>query len=136
MRKFQKGASLIEAILGLLIFVLVAMAPNCIGCKRDYSTGRRTGIIVKFSKKGLAFDSYEGTMHVGNATTAMGAATWDFSVEDSPSNTGLIQKLDAAQNSGVPVQIVYRQWWLKPAWIGTAYEVQDIEPANKEKEQK
>ena len=77
MRKFQKGASLFEAILGLLVFVMVALAPNCIGCKRDYSTGRRTGVIVKFSKKGLAFDSYEGTLHLGNAATAMGAATSD-----------------------------------------------------------
>ena len=52
MRKSQKGTSLIEALIGLVFFALVAMAPNCIGCKRDYSTGRRTGIIVKFSKKG------------------------------------------------------------------------------------
>ena len=35
--------------------------------------------------------------------------------------------------NGVPVQIVYRQWWLKPAWIGTAYEVQDIEPVKEQK---
>lgn len=133
MRKSQKGASLIEAITGLLVFVLVALAPNCIGCKRDYSAGRRTGIVVKFSKKGLVFDSYEGTLHVGSAATAMGAATWDFSVEDSPDNMALIRKLDAAQNSGVPVQIVYRQWWLKPAWIGTAYEVQEIEPTKEKK---
>jgi hypothetical protein len=129
----QKGASLIEAITGLLVFVLVALAPNCIGCKRDYSTGRRTGIIVKFSKKGLALDSYEGTMHVGNAATAMGAATWDFSVADSPENVPLIRKLDAAQNSSVPVQIIYRQWWMKPAWIGTAYEAQEIQPVEEKR---
>lgn len=127
MRKYQKGISLLEFILVLAGIAILLCVPNCTGCKPDYSAGRRSGVVVKFSRRGVKYKSYEGTLHLGNSLTAMGAATWDFSVADTPENEALVQKLDAAQNSGVGVQITYRQWYWSPMWLETAYEAQTVE---------
>lgn len=132
MRSKQRGMTVIEAMIALLALAALVAVPSCVGCKRDYSEGKRAGVIVKFSKRGLFVPSYEGTMHVGNAATATGAATWDFSVADSDDNRTLINQIGAAQNSGVPVLVSYYQWAWSPFWIGTGYEATSVDqPAAK-----
>lgn len=127
MRSKQRGMTVIEAMIAVLALAALVAVPSCVGCKRDYSAGKRAGVIVKFSKRGLFVQSYEGTMHVGNAATATGAATWDFSVADSDDNRSLINQIGAAQNSGVPVLISYRQWAWSPFWIDTSYEATSLD---------
>lgn len=140
MRSKQRGMTVIEAMIAVLALAALVAVPSCVGCKRDYSAGKRAGVIVKFSKRGLRaklvarlrqrglfVQSYEGTMHVGNAATATGAATWDFSVADSDDNRSLINQIGAAQNSGVPVLISYRQWAWSPFWIDTSYEATSLD---------
>ena len=47
------------------------------------SEGTRTGMLFKISKKGVAFKTYEGQLHLGGSTILTTQSTWDFSVKDA-----------------------------------------------------
>ena len=63
------------------------------------------------------------------ATTAVGVATWDFSIRDRPENQDLIRQVQTAQESGAPVQVRYREWLEPPISLGTKYEALTVTPA-------
>lgn len=91
--------------------MLLALA---IGCGRGYSEGERTGVVVKFSNKGVFCKTWEGTMNLGGmATNSDGAVVpnvWNFTVTDE----SLVSAVQAAQRSGGRVTIKYSQWLVAP----------------------
>lgn len=109
----------------LLVFVVFATLIGC-ACDRGYSDGDRTGVIYKFSHKGIWFKSWEGEMLLGGARqTDQGtvANVWEFTVLDN----ALVSSVRAAQESGKPVQIHYIQWLnASPFEADTDYEVLSI----------
>lgn len=58
----------------IFAFILTACMPH-------YSDGVRSGVISKFSNKGLLIKSWEGTLVQGNAQTFYGTP-FNFSVTD------------------------------------------------------
>jgi len=65
-------------IIGCIITVLI--------CSYTYSEGSRAGVLIKFSKKGFIFKTYEGELNIGGMgnvpNTAQGNVIWTFSVKD------------------------------------------------------
>lgn len=87
----------------------------------NYSDGSRAGTIMKFSRKGFIFKTYEGelnqVMFVDDNSAASGMATkniWAFSaVNDSELN----KSIEDAMLNGHRVKLHYREklmtfWWL------------------------
>jgi hypothetical protein len=97
------------------------------GCDRGYSEGDRAGVVVKFSKKGLIWKTWEGEMNLGGmrqSGTDTVVNTWGFSVMHDAD----VQAVKAALASGKPITIHYVQWVQGPAThIGSDYEVLSVE---------
>lgn len=104
------------------VVVFVVLPVNCaIGFDRGYSEGERTGVVVKFSRKGLLIKSWEGTMNLGGMSGGSNTVpnTWDFTVTDHR----FISEIQSALESGRPVTIKYIQWLLSPIRMDSDYEV-------------
>lgn len=84
----------------------------------SYSEGTRSGELIKFSKKGVFFKTYEGEISQGIS----GAQIFSFSVEENK-NT-VIQKLNDYQ--GKYVKLVYKERFGTFPWLGdTKYFITD-----------
>lgn len=129
-RKNQQSAFTVVELIIVAAILLIAgtflggVGCSCVGCYSHYSSGERTGTIVKFSQKGLYFKSWEGQMHLGVGQAALGAAVWDFSVRDE----AIVEKVQAALDAGKPVTVHYHQWMAKPISIETVYVVDAVRP--------
>ena len=91
------------------------------GCSSDYSSGERTGIVTKFSKKGIMYKTWEGELNMGgfkNSTdddgnTKVLANVFEFSLDNS-TNRGenlqaLVDSINKAMEMGKRVTLHYNQ---------------------------
>jgi len=78
----------------------------------SFSSGVRSGKLVKLSKKGLIFRTYEGTLDLGSGDKL----TWDFSIRDDDIGDELIK------NSGSFVKLEYKEYWINP-FFETPYSI-------------
>jgi hypothetical protein len=53
-----------------LLLVVVGVAAYLLICNFTYSEGSRTGYLIKFSRSGFVFKTYEGEMNLGGMNTA------------------------------------------------------------------
>ena len=81
----------------------------------SYSSGIRSGKLVKLSKKGLLFKTYEGTLDLGSGDQL----TWGFSVRDSKVGKMMLN------NIGQYVELKYDEKLLK-LFYKTKYDVVDM----------
>jgi len=85
-----------------------------------FSEGTRSGELIKFSKKGVVFKTYEGEISQGIS----GAQIFSFSVEDGQTN--VIQKLEDYQ--GKYVKLMYKERYGTFAWLGdTKYFITEVQ---------
>jgi len=75
-----------------------------------YSEGVRSGELIKFSKKGVLFKTWEGEISQGIS----GAQIFSFSVEDK--NEDVIKKLETFQ--GRYVKLTYIERFATASWLG------------------
>lgn len=90
------------------------------GIMSEYSTGTRLGTIVKYSRKGIIWKTWEGEMNMGSVTRTddgVVATRWQFTVLDK----ALIPKVEEAMSTGKGVALHYREYLLKPMWVGSRY---------------
>ncbi len=94
-----------------------------------YSEGKRGGFIIRLSKKGYIFKTYEGELKMGGLYEGEGtlnATQWDFSV--SASNKEAIKNLQRAIDTGHRVSLTYEQKFFVFPWNGdTKYFVTKVE---------
>jgi hypothetical protein len=95
-----------------------------------YSEGIRSGMIVKISKKGLLFKTYEGQLNLqtfgANKSPNMVSESFEFSVESD--KTDVIKALEEASLSGERVSLKYTEHLAKFFWRGdTKYFVTEVE---------
>jgi hypothetical protein len=124
-RDSSEGFIGIGVFFGVLVGILVMTMVKIPGCVPDYSTGARSGVVMKLANKGLVLKSYEGELKMvttGQAGQAINAQDWDFSCL----NADVVKKLQAAMDSGKAVSVSYRQWLIKPWKISTTYEITDV----------
>ena len=111
----------------LLLFVLLAGAAYVGVSMYPYSSGTRVGSLLKFSKKGYVFKTYEGTVNLEFINTAGGKLvgnTWDFSVKDN--NQGLIDSLMNHEQSSI--RFHYKEQLNPLPWMGdTKYFVYKVD---------
>jgi hypothetical protein len=100
--------------------MLIFLLPVIPGCS-DYSSGERSGVITKFSRKGFMFKTYEGEINLGglktkkdgNGNSTVVANTFEFSL-DAKQRRGenleaLKDSVEKAMNLGLPVKLHYNQ---------------------------
>ena len=85
--KSSGAAGVLKKILVGIIFLLVlALVITFFVFNFTYSEGSRAGVLMKFSKRGYVFKTYEGELNTGGvgniANTAQLNQVWVFSVKD------------------------------------------------------
>jgi len=114
-------------ILFLVLFVVLATAAYIGFSMYSYSEGTRVGSLLKFSKKGVIFKTYEGTVNLEFINTAGGKLvgnTWDFSVKEGDDE--LIEKL--TNHGQASIRFYYNEQMKPLPWMGdTKYFVYKIE---------
>ena len=106
---------------GVLI-VLFALYAN-------FSDGKRAGEVIKLSKKGYVFKTYEGQLNTGGFGDMDGDITssiWHFSVKRD--NQEVLDQLDNAIDGGYRVKLYYDEKYIKVPFLGeTKYFVTKVE---------
>lgn len=117
-------------ILGLLILAVALFFTFT-----HYGEGSIAGTLVKLTKKGVLFHTYEGKINTqmfiddGSAASGIGLNLWDFSVKN---DQALIDKLEEAMLNGHRIKLEYKQRYFRLPWLGdTKYIVYDAEVLDK-----
>lgn len=91
---------------------------------RTYAVGEgsRSGTLVRISKRGWVFKTYEGQLHLAGSVMMTTQSTWDFSAESS------VVYAQLQQYEGKPVKCYYHQVVNSFPWQGdTDYLVYKVE---------
>ncbi len=103
--------------------LLILIALSLSAC--SYSDGDRAGQVVKLSRKGYIFKTYEGelaTLAKGQIGTML-SNTFQFTVKEED----IAAKIQDAMNSGKSVSLHYEQAYFKFPWEGeTKYFVTNV----------
>ncbi len=95
----------------------------------SYSEGRRAGFVLKLSKKGYVFKTYEGELRIGglyDGEGVMNATEWAFSV--SAKNQEAIKKLEEAIATGQRASLTYEEKFFVLPWNGdTKFFITNVE---------
>ncbi len=117
-------------IVGLMATILLG---GCLvsfsgGAYNNYSEGIRSGVIQKYSNKGLIWKSGEGVLLMQgihnekrNNVNVLVNNTFDFSVTDPE----ISKQVEAA--SGKNVNLHYKQWFIGPMQQNTSYTIVKVE---------
>ncbi len=110
-----------------LIVLLVVGSITYFNYGAVFSDGYRAGTLIKFSRKGFIFKTYEGEINQGGIVnpspgTAMMNQIWTFSVKEKE----VAKKLEKME--GKVVRLHYKQYNKMFPWEGdTNYLVDDVE---------
>ena len=96
---------LLCTIHGAVLLVLFAFYGN-------FSGGERVGKIIKISKKGYVFKTWEGQLNTGEIQRGI----WEFSVK--PSDKKTLTDLSAAMKSGYRVSLHYNEKYVSVPFLG------------------
>ena len=122
------GCGVIVLVMSLLIGTFSVKAIG--GLNIPYSEGTRSGVVQKFSKKGMVWNTWEGEMNMGYSTQTnegqIRPVIWYFSCS-SPEAAKQIQD---AEKTGKRVTLKYSQYWFRGYKYGaTEYDVTGVEAA-------
>lgn len=116
----------------LLIIILVLVAGTySLLYYGIYDEGVRAGNVVRISKKGVIYKTYEGQLNLQSFGALKGSAspfleTFDFSVEKN--RPEIIRELEAVALSGERVNLHYIKRYTKFPWRGeTKYFITSVE---------
>lgn len=124
-QRIKKGARR----LGIII-VLLFLAIMLFFYYGTFSTGVRAGIVMKVSKRGTIFKTYEGQMNLETfgavESENIVSETFNFSVVKG--NDDLIRQLEEAARSGKRINLRYIERYVTLPWRGeTKYFVTGVE---------
>jgi hypothetical protein len=111
----------------ILILIIGIFAISYFGI---YDEGVRAGNVVRISKKGMAFKTFEGQLNLQSFGALKGTTpfseTFDFSVENG--NAQVIRELEAVALSGERVNLHYIKRYVRFPWRGdTKYFITSVE---------
>jgi len=101
----------------LFFLVIVAAVGSVLGHQYEFSVGERSGRLIKFSREGVVFKTWEGELRLSESA----AQTWSFTVPD--------EKLAAELGSrmGEDLTLHYSKRLVGLLWVGdTAYLVDGV----------
>lgn len=120
--------SLLLIIVGVL---LVAVAGFYFYATFTYSEGTRNGTVIKISKKGNFFKTYEGQLNLGayvnnNNNNSTPTSIWEFSVPKG--NQQVLDDIDNSVDNGKRVKLHYKEKLVALPWQGdTKYLIYRVE---------
>lgn len=117
-------------IIGIFVLILVGIF---FYFEATYSDGYRAGTLIKFSKKGYLFKTYEGELNLGmvlnddpNRSPTSVGSLWQFSVSSSADS--VIHKIDDALLTGKRIKLHYQEKYTTAFWRGDSrYLIDDAE---------
>lgn len=120
--KWVKRVAIIALILLIGLF--------CFAYWGSYSEGIRSGMVVKISKKGWIFKTYEGQLNLqtfgANKSPNIVSESFEFSVDTDRAE--IIKMLEEASLSGERVSLKYTERMMTFFWRGdTKYFVTEVE---------
>ncbi len=96
-----------------------------------YSTGLRAGMVLKVSKRGAVFKTYEGQLDImsfGAIKKADNQLTQTFEFSVYKGDTDLIEKLEEVALNGERVNLHYEEKYVRLPWRGeTKYFVTEVQ---------
>ena len=104
----------------LAIFLLAGIAVLAFYYFGTYSDGVRSGVVVKISRKGYLFKTYEGQLNLMTfgAVRSQNMISESFEFSVSSSHTDLINELEQASLSGERVSLHYVERFAAFPWRG------------------
>lgn len=122
-------ATVKKILLYLLGILLVGILITTLAFNYTYSEGTRAGVLMKFSKRGFVFKTYEGELNMGGVGNIGGTANvnqvWNFSVKEA----GVADTLHNYE--GKKVILFYQEKLKALPWQGETnyfvYKVQEVE---------
>ena len=104
----------------LAIFLLAGIAVLAFYYFGTYSEGVRSGVVVKISRKGYLFKTYEGQLNLMTfgAVRSQNMISESFEFSVSSSHTDLINELEQASLSGERVSLHYLERFAAFPWRG------------------
>ncbi|GAL85613.1 hypothetical protein CHU_1551 [Sporocytophaga myxococcoides] len=117
-------------IIGLIVIVVI-LGVGGYFLFGNYSDGYRAGTMIKFSKRGVLFKTYEGELNLGMVLNEQQPSVsvsniWKFSVKGSEDE--LKSKLQNALLNGKRVKVHYNEKFFQFDWRGdTKYIVDEVE---------
>ncbi len=100
----------------------------------NFSEGKRAGELIKMSRKGVVFKTFEGQLNTGGFSEGDGDITssiWHFSVKSS--NEEVLQDIDEAIDGGYRVKLYYEEKYMNVFFLGdTKYFVTKVERVKEE----
>lgn len=113
-----------------IIAIVVAIIAGTYYMLGTYSDGDRIGVIIKFSRKGYMFKTYEGQLNQeffpGGVSSNQNVTPniWDFSVNDQK----IANDIENAMTHGARVKLHYDEKYYRLPWRGeTKYIVNKVE---------
>jgi len=102
------------------IIVIVLLAISAFMYYGTYSEGTQAGVVMKITKKGVLFKTWEGRLDMGTVGKSrkedLGSKIFEFSIKKN--DLTLIKQLQAAQLSGERVNLIFEQKYMKFFWDG------------------
>ena len=116
-----------KIIIWIVVILIVGTALFFLASSYTYSEGTRTGYLVKFSKRGYIFKTYEGELNLGGMNAQNNSVVnniWSFTVHTNEKSA--IDSL--VKYEGHVVKAYYKQPLKKFFWQGdTEYFVEKAE---------
>ena len=114
----------------LVVAVVLLIGLFCFAYWGSYSEGIRSGMVVKISKKGWIFKTYEGQLNLqtfgANKSPNIVSESFEFSVDNDRAE--VIKLLEEASLSGERVSLKYTERMMAFFWRGdTKYFVTEVE---------
>jgi hypothetical protein len=92
----------------LLVLVLAAM-----GCSENYANGERIGMVTRFTRKGIIWKSWEGSLNLTQTGMNTSGVPFDFSVDNDHEDPKIIAMVDSAASLGWKVKLTYHETYGK-----------------------
>jgi hypothetical protein len=123
----------------LILVVVVGIALFSFYYWGVYDEGVRAGTVLRISKKGMLFKTYEGQLNLETFGALRGASpimeAFDFSVE--PGEKELVEELQQVALTGERVNLHYKKRYLTFPWRGdTKYFITRVERLGQAQEAK
>lgn len=123
-KKVKKGA-----LLTFLGIALVAILSFVVYANFTFSEGSRNGTVIKLSKKGVMFKTYEGQLNIGAYTReekGVPTTIWEFSVPKG--NQDVLDDINEAVDKSRRVKLHYKEKLMTLPWRGdTKYLIYKVE---------
>ncbi len=121
----KKSSGFLRKLIWIFALLLILFLAWCaFVLYANYSTGMRAGTVMKISKKGYVFKTYEGQLNLGLVQS--NENIWSFSVPAE--DTAVVHQIEHAAATGKRVSLHYDEKYYQYDWAGeTKYFVNKVE---------